>query len=154
ERGVRALFPAVLATGGVVERAAQLRDQIVRWTDEPINVIAHSMGGLDARYLLSRLGLGDRVRSLTTIATPHHGTAAADWFCHHFRKRVPLLLTLEAFGLNVDGFRDCQTESCRLFNEQTPDAPGVRYFSYGGAVTPARVTPLLRRSWNIITPLE
>jgi triacylglycerol lipase len=144
----------VLATGGVVERAAQLRDQILRWTDEPVNLIAHSMGGLDARHLITHLGMAGRVRSLTTIATPHRGTASADWFCHHFRRRVPLLLTLEALGLNVDGFRDCQTGNCRTFNEQTPDAPGVRYFSYGAAVTPARVTPLLRRSWNILTLLE
>lgn len=43
-----------------------------------VNLIAHSMGGLDARYLISTLGYGDRVASLTTISTPHGGSAIAD----------------------------------------------------------------------------
>jgi len=43
-----------------------------------VNLIAHSMGGLDARVLISELGYGDRVASLTTISTPHRGTAIAD----------------------------------------------------------------------------
>jgi triacylglycerol lipase len=43
-----------------------------------VNIIAHSMGGLDSRVLISSLGYGDRVASLTTISTPHRGTAVAD----------------------------------------------------------------------------
>jgi triacylglycerol lipase len=154
ERGIEALYPNVPATGGVAARAEVLRDLIRHWTDEPVNIIAHSMGGLDARYVISHLGMADRVASLTTIAAPHHGTAVADWFCLNFRQRVPLLLTLEAFGINVDGFRDCRTDACRAFNERTPDAAGVRYFSYTASVPSSRVSPLLRRAWNILTPAE
>ena len=43
-----------------------------------VNVIAHSMGGIDSRILVSELGYGDKVASLTTISTPHHGSAIAD----------------------------------------------------------------------------
>jgi len=43
-----------------------------------VNIIAHSMGGLDSRYLISSLGYGDRVASLTTISTPHGGSQIAD----------------------------------------------------------------------------
>ncbi|MCX5745477.1 MAG: alpha/beta fold hydrolase [Proteobacteria bacterium] len=43
-----------------------------------VNIIAHSQGGLDARYLISSLGYGDRVATLTTISSPHQGTAIAD----------------------------------------------------------------------------
>ncbi len=154
ERGIEALYPNVEPTGGVVERTEQLRDLIRHWTSEPINLVAHSMGGLDARYLITHLGMADRVASLTTIAAPHHGTAVADWFCLNFRQRVPLLLTLEAFGINVAGFRDCRTDACRDFNERTPDAAGVRYFSYIASVPSSRVSPLLRRAWNILTPAE
>ncbi len=154
ERGVEALFPNVEPTGGVAERAEQLRDQVRRWTDEPVNLIAHSMGGLDARFLISRLGFADRVRSLTTIATPHRGSALADWFCEHAHSGLPLLLTLKAVGVNVDGFTDCRPSRCLDFNARTPDAPGVRYFSYTAAVAPPRITPVLRRAWNILTPLE
>ncbi len=154
ERGIEALYPNVEPTGGVAARAEQLRDLIRHWTEEPVNLVAHSMGGLDARYLITHLGMADRVASLTTIATPHRGTSVADWFCLNFRHRVPLLLTLEAFGINVDGFRDCRTDMCRAFNERTPDAPSVRYFSYTASVPSSRVSPLLRRAWNILTTAE
>jgi triacylglycerol lipase len=154
ERGIEALYPNVEPTGGIVARAEQLRDLIRHWTDERINLVAHSMGGLDARFLITHLGMADRVASLTTIAAPHRGTTIANWFCLNFRQRVPLLLTLEAFGIDVDGFRDCRTDMCRIFNERTPNAPGVRYLSYTASVPSSRVSPLLRRAWNILTPAE
>jgi triacylglycerol lipase len=154
ERGIEALYPNVEPTGGIAARAEQLRDLIRHWTDEPINLVAHSMGGLDARFLITHLGMADRVASLTTIAAPHRGTTIANWFCLNFRQRVPLLLTLEAFGINVDGFRDCRTDMCRIFNERTPNAPEVRYLSYTASVPSSRVSPLLRRAWNILTPAE
>ncbi len=154
ERGFRVLFPLVTPTGGVAERAGQLREQITRWTDEPVNVVAHSMGGLDARYLISRLDMAGRVRSLTTVSTPHRGSPLADWFLQNYRQRVPLLLALEALGISVDGFRDCRPALCREFNAHTPDSPHVRYFSYAGDVPVNRVTPVLRRAWEILTPLE
>jgi triacylglycerol lipase len=43
-----------------------------------VNLISHSMGGLDARELISVLGYGNRVASLTTISSPHRGTRVAD----------------------------------------------------------------------------
>jgi triacylglycerol lipase len=154
QRGFRVLFPAVAPTSGVVERAAQLRDQILQWTDEPVNLIAHSMGGLDARFMITHLNMAERVRTLTTISTPHHGSYLADWFQAHFRERVPILYALETIGMNVDGFRDLRPEVCRRFNSQTPDQPGVRYFSFGGDVQPSHLTPFLRRAWSILTPVE
>jgi triacylglycerol lipase len=154
ERGFRALFPQVAPTSGIVARAHQLREQINRWTDRPVNIIAHSMGGLDARYMISHLGMAERVSSLTTIATPHRGTTLVDWFLTNYRERLPLLRALEAMGINVDGFRDCRPTSCRDFNASTPDMPGVRYFSYGGAVSASHVTPFLRRAWNLLSAVE
>jgi triacylglycerol lipase len=153
-RGLRVLFPQVLPTGGVVERATSLKEQVERWSDGPLNLVAHSMGGLDARYLITHLGMARRVRSLTTISAPHRGTFAADWFIANFRSRLPLLLALETLGVNVDGFRDCRLDACRDFNAKTPDAPEVRYFSYAGEISPARLSPFLRRSYTVLTPVE
>jgi triacylglycerol lipase len=154
ERGFRVLFPRVTPTGGVVERAGQLREQIRRWTEGPVNLIAHSMGGLDARYMITRLGMAEQVRSLTTVATPHHGTYMADWFRANFKQRVPLLVALQAMGISVDGFHDCRPSTCREFNATTPDAPSVRYFSYAGDVPLAKVTPMLRRAWVLLWAAE
>jgi triacylglycerol lipase len=138
----------------VVARAEQLRDQIRRWTDEPVNIIAHSMGGLDARHMITHLGMADRVKSLTTVSTPHRGSYLADWFGANYRRRVPLLLALQALGVDVDGFRDCQPAICREFNARTPDAPGVRYFCYDGVVLHGKVSPMLRRAWALLKHVE
>lgn len=45
---------------------------------DKVHLMAHSMGGLDCRDVIDRLGYGDRVASLTTVATTHHGTHVAD----------------------------------------------------------------------------
>jgi triacylglycerol lipase len=137
-----------------VARAQQLRDLITRWTDEPVNMIAHSMGGLDARYMITHLGMADRVRSLTTIATPHRGTFLAEWFLANYRNSVPLILAFETFGIDMDGFQDCRRSACTRFNTLTPDMPNVRYFSYGAAVPPRIVVPPLRRAAALMTAAE
>jgi triacylglycerol lipase len=154
DRGVRVLFPQVAPVGGVASRASQLGAQVRAWTDEPVNLIAHSMGGLDARYMIAHLGMAERVRSLTTVGTPHHGSYVADWFCATFNRLIPLLSLLKALGLEADGVHDCQRAVCKAFNARTPDAPGVRYFSFGAAVPPGRVSPLLRRAWHLLTSVE
>ncbi|KAJ3054360.1 hypothetical protein HK097_002024 [Rhizophlyctis rosea] len=45
-----------------------------------INLVAHSMGGLDCRYVISHMPAANyQVNSLTTIATPHRGSTFMDW---------------------------------------------------------------------------
>ena len=39
--------------------------------NEKVNIIAHSKGGLDARYMISKLNMGEYVASLTMISSPH-----------------------------------------------------------------------------------
>ena len=78
-----ALFPPVPPTGDVQTRANVLAREIqARFPAGPIHIVAHSMAGLDSRYLLSHnlLGLADpgRVASLSTISTPHFGSPVAD----------------------------------------------------------------------------
>ena len=57
--------------GTVEGNAAQLKAQITEilqaeQTDK-VNIIAHSKGGLDARYMIEHLGMEDAVASLTTL---------------------------------------------------------------------------------------
>jgi triacylglycerol lipase len=65
-------------------RAAAIAKQIdlilQRTGKAKVNIIGHSQGGLDARVLASPngLGYGDRIASVTTIATPHRGSKVAD----------------------------------------------------------------------------
>lgn len=62
------------------ELEKQLDDIRFRTHSKKLNIIAHSQGGIDARYLISRAGLGwgDRVATLVTISTPHRGTKVAN----------------------------------------------------------------------------
>src|ERR1700680_3312371 len=76
--GNRVLIPSLPPTGGVEQRAACLKEFLLKNSaNEPVHLIAHSLGGLDARYMISRLGMADQVLTLTTIATPHRGSSFA-----------------------------------------------------------------------------
>lgn len=69
--------------GTVEGNAAQLKGEIetiLRETGtEKVNLIAHSKGGLDAKYMIQQLGMADKVASLTTLCTPHRGTPIASF---------------------------------------------------------------------------
>lgn len=45
--------------------------------DQPINIVAFSMGGLVSRYYLQNLGGADRCKNFITVSSPHNGTHAA-----------------------------------------------------------------------------
>src|SRR5262249_9651714 len=89
------LQPALSPTRSVAERAAQLKAFLDRPVPtDPVHVTAHGMGGLDARYMISRLGTGRRVLTLTSIGTPHRGTPFADWGVRRFEWLVKSLFLL------------------------------------------------------------
>lgn len=67
--------------GSIEHNAEQLRDFINRVLiltgAEKVNIIAHSKGGLDSKYMITKLGMEDKVASLTTLCTPHRGSIIA-----------------------------------------------------------------------------
>jgi triacylglycerol lipase len=143
--GNRVFAPWLMYAGPVAQRAVQLRTFIDRHCPgERVHLICQSMGGLDARYLITRLGMADRVLSLTTLGTPHRGSSVADWGQHRLRRLV--LPLFDFAGLSAGGFEDLTTWKCRQFNLDTPDVPGVRYFSVAAYLPPGhilrRVIPL------------
>jgi triacylglycerol lipase len=105
------------AAASVPERARELVAAIEALSHERVDLIAHSLGGLDARYALTRLGLARRVRSLVTVGTPHHGTPLADLALKgplHWARRI-----VSALGV--------PTDALAAFNAEVTDVPGVRY---------------------------
>jgi triacylglycerol lipase len=119
------------ATCGVADRARQLVDFVNREVpNEPIHLVGHSMGGLDCRYAASRLGLGARVLTLTTIATPHRGSPFADWGVRRLARLARPVF--DFLDVPYRAFYDLTTDYCRRFNDETPDLPGTRYFSVAG----------------------
>ena len=82
-RGFSNIFAMNYATVMADVRTAAIRlaeevEEIVAETGyERIHVIGHSLGGLIARYYVTRLGGDERVHTLVTLGTPHGGTYTA-----------------------------------------------------------------------------
>lgn len=100
---------------------------------EKFNLIAHSQGGLDSRFLISSLGEWDRIASLTTIATPHYG--------------LPIEI-LDFFSRQ--SFSEAQL---REFNDHNPSHPRVRYFSWSARTcTVLELNCLREHNGEFVTP--
>jgi triacylglycerol lipase len=133
-----ALFPKVPVDARISQRAPLLAQQIKdRFPDGDIHVIAHSMGGLDTRYLLAKnlLGLAERIKSLSTISTPHRGSPVADLLLGLVPgiDSAPSQLFLNHFpAVGSGALHDLSTRAAVKFNQEIKDAPGITYRSYFG----------------------
>lgn len=115
-RAVEIRVCEVHPTASILRRAATL----ARLVDEsagddggPIHIVGHSTGGLDARLVASpsvrlpggahrRLGWTSRLRSVTTINTPHFGTPLAAFFATVSGQRLLYAVTaLTVAGLKL-----------------------------------------------------
>jgi triacylglycerol lipase len=137
--GNEIIIATVPPSSSIEERALKLSQCIAdRAKGKKVNIIAHSMGGLDARYMISRLKPENvEVLSLTTIATPHRGSSFADFVV----RQVGGLFSpsfwrgLDSMGISTGAFTQLTTRFMEEeFNPKTPDDPRVRYFSYGAMV--------------------
>ena len=67
--------------GSIESNAEQLKryvnDVLARENAEKVNIIAHSKGGLDTKYMITHLDMEDKIASLTTLCTPHNGSIIA-----------------------------------------------------------------------------
>ncbi|MBA3453120.1 MAG: alpha/beta fold hydrolase [Deltaproteobacteria bacterium] len=128
-------------SSSVPARAKQLVAAIEALPHDRIDLIAHSLGGLDARFALAHLGLARRVRSLITVGTPHRGTPIADLLhkgpLDWARRLVGVL------GMPIEALEWLSTESLEQFNRDVPDVAGVRYGCVVGGLHKAdSVVPL------------
>jgi triacylglycerol esterase/lipase EstA (alpha/beta hydrolase family) len=123
--------------------AAQLDEFLADSGAGKVNLIAHSQGGLDARWVITVLGYGDRVASLTTVATPHHGTYLAQAMLDATPAVGEAILAalVDALGTAAVGReQDVMAAMDALrpnninyqFNPLVVDDPRVAYTSFGG----------------------
>lgn len=164
--GARVYYGHQQAWGTVEANAAAIRDtirQIQRDTGcQKVNIIAHSKGGLDARYLITQLDMADSVASLTTISTPHYGSELLNILCR-LPDRIYRFITARldwTFRKMGDRQPDAYTASrqlspafCARFNESTPDRPQVFYQSYATAMKGFFSDFLLCIPWLLLRPL-
>lgn len=141
--------------GSLDRRATELRKEILRFTDNfnrwsRIHIIAHSMGGLDARWMIYKFKMSDQVASLTTIGTPHHGTAYADWALKYFGRLFDFATTA---GLDLQGVKSLSRAACKGLNEllaEFEEKNGVIYRTIAGVQPMEQIFLSLRPSYRII----
>jgi len=157
-RGNPIIVTRVHPTAGVVRRARELKEVILRQFDlmkrDKAVVVAHSMGGLDARYMISRLGMDQHVTALLTVTAPHRGSPFADWSLRHLGERLGWLKIAGALGVDIDAMKDLTTESCRRFNDEVVDHPGVRYFSVSAARERRNIPAFALHSHKVVFDAE
>lgn len=156
--GIEVITTAVPASASIEQRGiALLRDIKAKAQGKTINIVAHSMGGLDARYLISNLKPWDlEIKTLTTIATPHRGSSFADFLFREIgEENVPRVYKLlDRLNLDSGAFSQLTTQYMReSFNPANMDDPSVRYFSYGAQFRPP-LWSVFRFSHDMIDVIE
>ena len=164
--GYRAYHSRVPWGAEVNERAEELRKNVLRVLDETgaekAHIIAHSMGGLDARHMLfndrNHGKIHHRIASLTTISTPHKGTSFADWGLKHLPQVIPVTKKL---GLDLHALRDLTTVECGKFNAakdvinfEATCEQSIRFQTYAGRQKFWGVFNALKLSFYIIEKKE
>lgn len=137
------------SAASIADSALELKNRITEilteTNAEKVNIIAHSKGGLDCRYAIAKLGIGDKVASLTTINTPHKGCLFADYLLN----KIPISVknkvantyntTLKKFGEQNPDFlaavNDLTDERCNILNAEMPMPEGIYCQSVGSVLT-------------------
>jgi triacylglycerol lipase len=163
--GATVFVTQVSAFGSVEQRGEQLLQQVELIAASTgagkVNLIGHSQGGLDARYVMAVRP--DLIASLTTVATPHLGADLADFLVDNlepggFNETVlaalanslgTILSLLTGTSLpqdSVGALRSLSSAGAAVFNQQFPaglaparcgptptTAGGIPLFSWSGA---------------------
>lgn len=164
--GTEVVVAKVAKSGSISMRAQQLHEIIEKTLPgREVNLIGHSMGGLDGRYLASRIpNKTYTIGSLTTVSTPHHGSPFMDW-CRDRLKVCKMVSdssveqpqeTRDLFEklaqyIDAPAYANLTTEYLRdHFNPATPNNPDVSYFSYNAYLDNMNLFSTLHFPWSII----
>lgn len=135
QKVLKVLEPHSHTIGTIQLRADKLAEHVLDNTspNDEVYIVAHSMGGLDARLALQQnLVFRERVIALATISTPHEGSPVADAIVsagpgQNIPEKIFKFLPSKAQGL-----LDLTTEACTKFNTTCIDQSGVVYYAIAG----------------------
>jgi len=173
------IAPALVANGAtitygdqdasrpVADCAAQLVTAIEQAAAQTgkVNIIAHSKGGLDARWAISQLNMADKVASLTTINTPHRGCRFVRQLLDRMPPAVQTSLASGSDGVMTKlgdpdpdflaSVADLTDIEVARLNTLMPDAPGVVYLSIGSHMASRFAAPFpLNLGYSLIRPSD
>ncbi len=126
------------------ELSVRIKEIIKETGAEKLNIIAHSKGGLDCRYAISKLDIAPYIASLTTINTPHRGCFFADYMLKSIPKNMQNKIakaynkTLTKLGDTRPDFlaaaADLTEKSCEELNKELTYFPDNIYCQSFGSV--------------------
>lgn len=147
--GISAFAPNIVPYATIETRAEswhRIIQQVIADTrSEKLNIVAHSMGGLDIRHAIEAYDLEPAIASLTTIATPHRGTSLADYYLerpkmirHHlsaFTDWVADYIYPATKNNSEAAVRQLTTDYItEVFSREHAAQPDIPCFSYSAAV--------------------
>lgn len=164
KNGAKIYYGNQEACATVVTNAEMIRQKVLEIIEETgcekVNIIAHSKGGLDARYAIAKLGIEDYVASLTTMGTPHHGSQVTDLANKLpdklYRKVADFMdRRFRAFGdKNPDFYTACHqfnSDYAEQFNEEIKDSEKVYYQSYASVMKNMFSFDILGATWLMLS---
>lgn len=126
------------------ELVLRIEEILKKTGSDKVNIIAHSKGGLDSRYAISKLGMEKYVASLTMINTPNRGCEFADYLLSKvsssFLEKVAKSYNFAAKKLGdknpdfVSAVKDLTKSSCQQLNKELKNSSKVYYKSTGSSL--------------------
>lgn len=124
---------------------------------DKVHIIGQSMGGLDARYTAVNIpNISDKIASITTIGTPHHGTPFAN-FVMSLGAEELIKLAHQYSCLDFRGFLAITTDAMATFNENhnVDEAENnITYYTYTAHQKKRKIFTPLQTSWQYIHERE
>ena len=160
DRGHPLVVTRVHPSSSVENRGRQLKTSMLQQLAamgrprEKAILIGHSMGGLDARYAVAKLGLAEHVAAVVTVTTPHRGSPVADWAVRNLGDRLGITRLLQLLRLDFGAIADLTTARCATFNQQVPNVPGVPYYSVSAARPWTKMPPFALHAHAVIRAAE
>jgi triacylglycerol lipase len=140
QAGHQVLPPLVPPLAKCVQRATVLADQIAeRFGNDPVHIIAHSMGGLDSRVMIGNgfrgLDQPGRILSLTTLSTPHQGSPVADLLAGDGPDdaRRKILEMIGVLGVDTGALQDLTSAATKAMPDIAKTHPHIRIRSYAAS---------------------
>ncbi|KAA8904540.1 Alpha/Beta hydrolase protein [Sphaerosporella brunnea] len=155
-RGIEVIVSTVPPTSTIERRAEALAEGIRKagGVGRSVNLV----GGIDARYMISKLKPNDfKILSLTTVSTPHHGSSFADYMLDQIEPQFLLRIygALHRLGFQTGAFSQLTTRHMKeIFNPSIENDPSVSYYSYGAYCHPPPVYSIWHYPHRVIHERE
>ncbi len=164
--GADTYVASVNAMDSTVNKAKQFRQQFLEFLAvagaAKGNIIGHSHGGIYTRYAITNLAMASKVASLTTICSPHRGSAVADvvfnvipdsgqWLVGAILDYVYIFLIGDDNPSSLENGRNLiRSYMTNTFNPNTPNASGVYYQSWATRIYTITADLVLEGTWALL----